>query len=68
MTETANQLLATFDSLPTREQHEVMAVLLRRSGELPDSFLTDDELVSIADELFLTLDAEEANGQTTEAE
>ena len=61
MSETAAQLLNTFSSLPAREQHEVMLALLRSSGELPASALSDDQLVSLADEAFLSLDAEEAN-------
>ena len=61
MSETAAQLLNTFSSLPAREQHEVMLALLRSSGELPASALSDDQLVSLADEVFLSLDAEEAN-------
>ena len=61
MSETAAQLLNTFSSLPAREQHEVMLALLRSSGELPASALSDDQLVSLAEEVFLSLDAEEAN-------
>lgn len=62
MTETAAQLLATFESLAPEEQHEVLTLMLRRSGELPDTIVTDDELVGIADGLFQALDAEEADG------
>ena len=61
MSETAAQLLDTFSSLPAKEQHEVMLALLRNSGELPASALTDDQLVSLAEEVFLSLDAEETN-------
>ncbi len=35
MSETAAQLLATFDSLAPHEQHELLTEMLRRSGELP---------------------------------
>ncbi len=61
MTETAAQLLATFDSLPPQEQHELLAEMLRRSGELPDTLLTDEHLVGLADHLFQALDAEESD-------
>ncbi|MFO1007010.1 MAG: hypothetical protein U0929_13705 [Planctomycetaceae bacterium] len=61
MTNAATQLLATFDSLPPQEQHEVVTALLQRCGELPDRMLHEDELVGLADELFQTLDAEESN-------
>ena len=35
--------------------------MLRRSGELPKTMVSDDQLVGIADELFQTLDSEESN-------
>ena len=61
MSETTAQLLATFDSLAPQEQHELLTELLRRSGELPDTFLSDDNLVGLADDLFQALDAEESD-------
>ncbi len=63
MSEIASQLLTTFDSLPPQEQHELLTAMLRRSGELPDSGLSDDGLVGLADDLFQTLDTEEANSE-----
>jgi hypothetical protein len=62
MTDVASQLLATFESLPANEQHEVLIAMLRRSGELPDMIVTDCHLVGLADELFQALDAEESDG------
>ncbi len=62
MSDTATQLLATFESLPEKEQHELLIAMLRRSGELPDTLVSDEQLVGIADQLFQTLDAEESNG------
>ena len=62
MSDTATQLLATFESLPEKEQHELLIAMLRRSGELPETMLSDDQLVVIADDLFQSLDAEESNG------
>ena len=61
MTDIASQLLATFESLPPREKHELLTQMLRRSGELPDSAMTDDELTAVADNLFQSLDAGEAD-------
>ena len=52
MSDTATQLLATFESLPAKEQHELLVAMLRRSGELLDTVVSDDRLVGIADELF----------------
>jgi hypothetical protein len=62
MSDTAAQLLATFESLPEKERHELLIAMLRRSGELPDTTVSDDQLVGIADQLFQSLDAEESNG------
>ena len=62
MSETTSQLLAAFDSLPPREQHELITALIRRSGELPDTLLSDEGLVGPADDLFQTLDMEESHG------
>lgn len=67
MSDAALQLLATFDSLPANEQHELLIAMLRRSGELPEAVLTDDQLVGIADELFQTLDAEESDGDKADS-
>ncbi len=61
MTDTATQLLATFDTLRPEDQHELVAQILRRTGDLPDTPLADDGLTSIADLLFQSLDAEEAD-------
>lgn len=66
MSETATQLLATFESLPANEQHDLIIEMLRRSGELPDTILADDQLVGLADELFQSLDAEELNGNAAD--
>lgn len=68
MSETAAQLLATFDSLASQEQHDLLTELLRRSGQLPDTFLTDDHLLGLADDLFQALDAEESDGRKSNAE
>ena len=61
MSETAAQLLATFDSLPPQEQHELLTEMLRHSGELPETSLADDHLVGLADDLFQALDVEESD-------
>ncbi len=60
MSEIASQILNSFSALPETEQHEVLVALLRTSGELPSTELTDDDLVNLAEEVFLRLDAEEA--------
>ena len=61
MSESAVRLLEAFDSLPANEKHEVMAALLRISGELATTPMSDEDLTGLADELFQTLDEEEAD-------
>ena len=56
-----------FGQAPPSEQHELLIAMLRRSGELPDTIVADDQLVGFADELFQTLDAEESNGSGADA-
>lgn len=67
MSDTAARLLATFDSLSSTEQHELLTAMLRRAGELPDTIVSDDQLIGIADELFQTLDAEESDGDISDS-
>jgi hypothetical protein len=67
MSKMTSQILESFDALPPREQHEVLAEMLRRVGELPEDFLTDEQLTGLADELFQSLDAEEANERESDA-
>ena len=67
MSDAATQLLATFESLPANEQHELLIAMLRRSGELPDTILSDNQLVGLADEIFQTLDAEESPGNDADS-
>ena len=67
MSKMTSQILESFDALPPHEQHEVITEMLRRVGELPEGFLTDEELTELADDLFQTLDAEEANERESDA-
>ena len=62
MTDIATQLLATFETLPRNEQHELLAQMLRRTGELPDTPMGDVDLSAVADQLLQSLDAEETDG------
>ena len=61
MTAQAKQILHSFDLLAEEDKQEVMSELLRRNIEIDVLPLTDEQLVSIADELFLQLDREEAS-------
>ena len=60
MTATAQQLLDSFDALPEADQHQVAVEILRRFAGAVDGDLPESALVEAADELFRTLDAEEA--------
>jgi len=65
MSDTASQLLATFETLPATEQHEFVTQLLRRTSVFPDTALFDGDLTSVADDLFQLLDEEEEHGDDT---
>ena len=55
---TVNQILNAFDTLPAEKQHEAAIEILRRFRS--DGDVTDEALVGLADELFQTMDADEA--------
>lgn len=61
MSKMTSQILESFDALPPEEQHDVLTEMLRRVGELPEGILSGDALTGLADDLFQTLDAEEAH-------
>lgn len=67
MSDAATQLLATFESLPANEQHALLVALLRRSSAPTDAVLGDEQLISLADERFQALDAEEADGGSAQS-
>jgi hypothetical protein len=59
MSATVQRLLDSFDALPDADKHQAAVEILRRfTGDLGD--LSEDSLVEAADELFHTLDEEEA--------
>jgi hypothetical protein len=60
MTVLAQEILNNFDRLPDAEQLEVAVEILRRLVHLDFPPLTDEDLVLNAEELFLTLDQQEA--------
>ena len=60
MTATVQQLLDTFDALPDADKHQAAVEILRRISSAVEGDLPDSALVEAADELFRTLDAEEA--------
>lgn len=60
MTQTAENIISTFDGLPIAEQKEITKIILRRHLEIDTPSVSDDELVASAEELFLELDRLEA--------
>lgn len=56
MTGTARELLEAFESLPEAERHEVAREILRFIAFAQHDPLGDDELVALADEVFLGLE------------
>ena len=66
MTSAVRDLLRSFQSLSDAEKHEAASLLLRQvvKGEAGD--VGDDGLVAVAEEMFLDLDAREADdGQSS---
>jgi hypothetical protein len=58
MTDTARELLTTFDALSPADQQQVAAGILRRTARYDD--LPEAALHQLADELFRSHDADEA--------
>jgi hypothetical protein len=60
MTAAVRKLLDSFDALPDADKHQVAVEILRRFTGTEEGDLPESALVEAADELFRTLDAEEA--------
>jgi hypothetical protein len=56
-------VIEDFQSLPDAAKREVLAELVRISRHIEYPSLTDEELTSIADDIFLTYDKGETSGQ-----
>ena len=61
MNASVEQFLNSFGALTEREQHEAVALLLRRVFRDAAPELPEESLIAAADELFLELDAREAD-------
>jgi hypothetical protein len=61
MTTQSQEILRSFELLPDIEKREVASEIIRRSLQLHSPPLSDEELTSLADELFLQLDRSETN-------
>jgi hypothetical protein len=60
MSTDSQQFLSSFDALPVVEQREVIAELLRKTAQWDNLPLADDELVRLADDVFVEIDRREA--------
>ena len=61
MTDAADHLVAAFDALSPSHRQEVAAALLRRVLDEVPSDVSEDALVTVAENLFLELDAAESD-------
>ena len=61
MATNARRIIEEFDELGEAEQHDVLIQLLRWSVKSPYPSLTESELTSAADEIFLELDQNESS-------
>jgi hypothetical protein len=59
----AQDILNRFDQLSDTEQLEIAVAILKRLSNFDFPPLTDEDLISNAEELFLALDQEEANDE-----
>ena len=59
MNATARHLLESFDHLADAEKKELATEILRRTLQLDYSPITDDELISLAEERFLEMEKDE---------
>ena len=62
MSNSAHNLLTSFDALPEVDQHEVLVELLRRMAESKFQSPSDDELLLVADMVFQEFDRQEEFG------
>ena len=61
MTDAVRHLLDTFEALSEAEKHQTTVEILRRVGVPAEGDLPESVLVEAAEDLFRTLDAEEAD-------
>ena len=66
MTLSMQQIIDSFERLPDSEKQKVAYEILRRSVHLEVPPLTDEDLIASAEDFFLTLDAQEAENDTSE--
>lgn len=60
MTQSVKRALETIDALPLAERQEVIAELLRRAAQSDHDVPTANDLIGLADQVFLDFDRREA--------
>jgi hypothetical protein len=63
MTNSAKDILDSFDELPDTEKREVARAILRRALRFDTPPLSEEDLVAQADELFRDLDSRETSDE-----
>jgi hypothetical protein len=63
MTNSAKDILDSFDELPDTEKREVARAILRRALRFDTPPLSEEDLVAQADELFRDLDSRETSAE-----
>ena len=63
MTNSAKDILDSFDDLPETEKREVARAILRRALRFDTPPLSEEDLVAQADELFRDLDSRETRDE-----
>lgn len=63
----AQQILSSFEKLPDPVKYEIALEILRRTKDLEFPPLSDDELVTTAEDLFLELDKREQQDENSES-
>ena len=61
MTTQVQNILRSFDLLPEADKHEFTSKIIQRSLELDAPALSDEQFVSLAEEIFQGLDESEAD-------
>jgi hypothetical protein len=61
MTTEVENILRSFESLPEPDKQELVSEIIRRSLRLDTAALSDEQFVSIAEDVFLELDRSEHN-------
>lgn len=61
MTNSAKNILESFDELPDSDKRDVARAILQRTLRLELPPLTDDDLVNQAEDIFLDLDKRESS-------